>query len=103
MGKSKIRFIKKRGGSYSGKKSKDNSLTKWTKQEWQASDGGNSRRKTKSGKIITKKYLPKKAWENLDPKEKSKLNRSKAAAEKRGKQFSKSPKKVRNKISKYWK
>lgn len=98
------REYKAEGGSYSGglnKKAK--SLKKWTRQKWQASDGGNSRRTTKSGKTITKKYLPKKAWKNLDKKEIQALDRSKRKAEKQGKQFSKSPKKLTSKISNYWK
>lgn len=94
------RRYKAAGGSYSGglnKKAK--SLKKWTHQEWQASDGGNSQ----SGRKSVKKYLPKKAWANLDKKEIQALDRSKRWAEKQGKQFSKSPKKLTGKISNYWK
>lgn len=95
---------KKAGGGYKDKASKkQKSLKKWTKQEWTTSDGKPSRRLTKSGKEVVKKYLPKKAWDNLDKEEVKKLDRSKRKAEKKGEQFSSSPKKLRSKISKYWK
>lgn len=99
------RIYKAKGGGYSGgsKEKAKTGLSKWSKQRWQASDGGNSRRTTKTGKTIVKKYLPEKAWKNLDKKEVTALNRSKSKAEKQGKQFSKSPKKLTGKISKYWK
>jgi hypothetical protein len=97
------KIYKEKGGSYIGKKTKSNSLTKWTKQNWQASDGGNSYRKDKKGNKIVKKYLPEKAWNNLNKKEIVSLDNSKRKAEKKRKQFSKSPKKLTSKISDYWK
>ncbi len=94
---------KKAGGGYRGGPGKaQKSLRKWTKQKWQAADGGNSRIQ-KGGKTITRKYLPQSAWKSLDKKEIRSLNRSKAKAEKAGEQFSKSPEKLRSKISRHWK
>jgi hypothetical protein len=98
------KIYKSKGGGYKGRKpGLKNKLKKWSDQKWQASDGGNSRRTTGTGKKVVKKYLPKAAWSNLDKKEVSALNRSKSKAEKAGKQFSKAPKKLITKISKYWK
>lgn len=94
---------KKAGGGYKGGPGKaQKSLRRWTKQKWQAADGGNSRIE-KGGKTVTRKYLPKSAWKSLDKKEIKSLNRSKAIAEKSGEQFSQSPEKLRGKISRHWK
>lgn len=73
------------------KKSQE-SLKKWTKQEWTTSDG-----KPSEGK---KRYLPKKAWENLTPGEKAATNRAKAKGNKEGKQFVPQPKKIAQKTAK---
>jgi hypothetical protein len=45
---------KEAGGKYSGKKSSNNSLSKWTKQEWGTKSG-------KQSKETGERYLPKKA------------------------------------------
>jgi hypothetical protein len=69
------------------------SLDKWTDEEWTTSDG-----KPSKGK---KRYLPEKAWEALTPAEKRATNRAKAAGNKRGKQFVAQPKKVAKKAARY--
>jgi len=69
------------------------SLDKWTKEEWGTSDG-----KPSKGK---KRYLPKKAWESLTPAEKKATNRAKAKGNKKGKQFVAQPKKVAEKAARY--
>lgn len=95
---------KEAGGGYkSGKNKAQKALQKWNGEKWTTSDGGNSIRTTKSGKRIVKKYLPEKAWQNLDKKEVKALNQSKAKADKKGEQFSKAPKKLSKKVSKFWK
>jgi hypothetical protein len=74
---------KKAGGGYSGPKtSKQQSLSKWTKEEWTTSDGKPAIRLTG-----TTRYLPKKAWSQLSASEKVATNRKKVAASKSGKQF----------------
>lgn len=88
-----VQQYKKAGGGYSGAKSSDNSLSKWTKQEWTTSDG-----KPSEGK---KRYLPKKAWAALSPSEKAATNAAKAKGNKAGKQFVAQPKSVAKKASKY--
>ena len=49
-----VKKYKEAGGKYSGKKSSDNSLSKWTKQEWGTKSG-------KPSKETGERYLPKKA------------------------------------------
>jgi hypothetical protein len=88
-----VAAYKKAGGGYKGKKSKSNSLSKWTKQKWTTSDG-----KPSEGK---KRYLPAKAWKNLTASEKRATNAAKAKGNKKGKQFVKQPKAVAKKTAQY--
>ena len=71
------------------------SLKKWTKQEWTTSDGSKS-----DGK---KRYLPKKAWDELSPAEKAATNRAKSKGDggKTGKQHVAQPKKIAEKTAKH--
>lgn len=72
------------GGGYEGKKSKDNSLARWTDEEWD----------TKSGKESGKtgeRYLPKKARESLSDEEYARSTKTKRADSAKGRQFSKQP------------
>jgi hypothetical protein len=69
------------------------SLEKWTKEEWGTSDG-----KPSKGK---KRYLPKKAWESLTPAEKKATNRAKAKGNKKGEQFVAQPKKIAAKTARH--
>jgi hypothetical protein len=69
------------------------SLKKWTKEEWGTSDGKESKGK--------KRYLPKKAWDELSPAEKAATNKKKAAGNKKGKQFVAQPKKIAEKTAKH--
>ena len=88
-----VAAYKKAGGGYKGKKSKSNSLSKWTKQKWTTSDG-----KPSEGK---KRYLPAKAWKNLTASEKRATNAAKARGNKKGKQFVKQPKAIAKKTAQY--
>jgi hypothetical protein len=70
------------------------SLDSWTKQKW----------RTKSGKKSSKtgeRYLPEKAIKALSAKEYAATTRKKREDTKKGKQFSKQPKKVATKVRKY--
>ena len=85
---------KKSGGGYQGKKSKTNSLSKWTKQKW----------RTKSGKKSSEtgeRYLPEKAIKALSSKEYAATSRAKREGSKQGKQFVKQPKRIAKKVAKY--
>ena len=53
----------KRGGGYKGEKDElQKNLEKWTDEEWQTQEG-DARARGDGGE--TKRYLPKKAWENM--------------------------------------
>jgi len=86
-----VAIYKKKGGKFEGKKSSENSLAKWTRQEWRTSDGSKSEGK--------KRYLPDKAWDALSPAEKAATNRAKAEGDKKGKQFVKQPDKIAEKTA----
>lgn len=87
----------KAGGGYSGEKTKSQkSLSKWTKEEW----GTKSGKPSVQGKKATgERYLPKKARESLSSKEYAATSRKKREDTKKGKQFSKQPKKIAKKTS----
>ena len=88
-----VQEYKASGGGYVGKKSSDNSLSKWTDQKWKTSDGSPSEGK--------KRYLPEKAWSSLSTSEKAATNRAKAAGKALGKQFVAQPKTVVKKVAKF--
>jgi hypothetical protein len=82
---------KKSGGGYSGPKSSDNSLKKWSDQKWKTSDGSPSKGK--------KRYLPDNAWKSLSSGEKAATNKAKAKGNAQGKQFVAQPKKIAKKVA----
>jgi len=89
-----VAMYKEKGGGYTDKKDTNNSLVKWTNQDW----------RTKSGKpshVTGERYLPKKAIENLSNKEYRKTSRIKKEATEKGKQFSKQPEKIADKTKKF--
>jgi len=69
------------------------SLKRWTEQDWKTSDG-----KPSKGK---KRYLPAKAWDALSASEKAATNKAKASGNKAGKQFVAQPKSVAKKVKAY--
>jgi hypothetical protein len=93
------KLYKEAGGSYSGEKTKaQKSLSKWTKEDW----GTKSGKPSTQGKDATgERYLPKKARESLSKKEYSKTSAKKRADTAKGKQFSKQPKAIAKKTSRY--
>ena len=75
-------------------KKSQRSLRAWTKQKW----------RTKSGKKSSEtgeRYLPEKAIKSLSAAEYAATSRKKREDTKKGKQFSKQPKKVAKKVRKY--
>ena len=83
----------KAGGGYTGSKSKSQKrLKKWTKEKWRTSDKKPAIRKDSSGKTVTKRYLPDKAWKKLSAAEKAATNKKKTAGSKKGKQVVKNTK-----------
>tara|TARA_B100000497_G_C7480736_1_gene295205 strand:+ start:279 stop:692 length:414 start_codon:yes stop_codon:yes gene_type:complete len=78
------KYYKDSGGGYEGKKpsSKTNKLKKWGKEKWQTKDGAGDKAKQSDGS--TKRYLPKKAWSKLTPKQKAATDAKKRTASKSG-------------------
>jgi hypothetical protein len=79
---------KKRGGEYTtDAKNKDSSakhLDQWTQEEWQTKEGDG---KAKKADGTEKRYLPKKAWEQMSEKEKEKTDQKKQEGSREGKQY----------------
>jgi hypothetical protein len=78
------REYEKRGGDYKGEKDESQkNLEKWTDEEWQTQEG-DTRARGDDGE--TKRYLPKKAWENMSGEEKRETESKKRGGSKRGEQ-----------------
>ncbi len=78
------RKYEKQGGGYKGEKGESQkNLEKWTEEEWQTREGDANARKDDGE---TKRYLPKKAWENMGEEEKEKTDQKKREGSKRGQQ-----------------
>jgi hypothetical protein len=74
----------KRGGGYKGGKGESQkNLEKWTEEEWQTREGDADARRDGE----TKRYLPKKAWENMSEEEKEGTERKKREGSKKGQQY----------------
>ena len=80
------------------KSKSQNSLDSWTKEDWGTKSGKNS---TQGRKATGERYLPKKAREALNDEEYARSTAKKRAAARKGQQFSKQPKDVAKKTSKY--
>jgi len=85
-----VQMYKKQGGGYVGKKSADNKLAKWTREDW----GYSSKKQEGEGR-----YLPKKVWSKLSAGEKAATNAAKKKGTAEGKQFVPQPKKVAKKAA----
>ena len=79
-------------------KKSQKSLKKWTKQKWGTKSGKPS---TQGKKATGERYLPKKAREALSDEEYAATSRKKRKDPKKGKQFSKQPKKIAKKTAKH--
>lgn len=89
-----VRRYKAAGGRYKGPKSKSNSLTRWVRQDWT----------TKSGKpshVTGERYLPRKAFKSLTKSELASVNKLKRRAMRQGKQFSRMPKRISQKVKRF--
>ena len=73
----------KQGGGYKGEKDQSQkNLENWTDEEWQTKEGDANAR----GDGETKRYLPKKAWENMSEEEKEETENKKREGSKKGQQ-----------------
>lgn len=75
------REYEKQGGYKGGKGQSQKNLEKWTEGEWQTKEGDADARKDGE----TKRYLPKRAWENMSEEEKE--ERKKREGSKKGQQY----------------
>lgn len=85
-----VKLYKERGGGYVGKKTSENSLVKWTQEDWGYVGEPNHSR-----------YLPKKAREHLTVGEKIATDRAKNAGTRAGKQWVKQPERIARKTARY--
>jgi hypothetical protein len=89
-----VQDYKKEGGGYAGPKTEDNSLVKWTEEDWGTQSGEKS---TETGE----RYLPKKAREALTPSEYAKTTAKKRRDTAKGQQFSSQPGEIARKTAPY--
>ena len=76
------------------KHSTQKSLSNWTKEEWGTKSGKNS---TQGKKATGERYLPTSAIKSLSDAEYQRTSRKKREDTRKGKQFSKQPKKIAKK------
>ena len=79
-------------------KKSQRSLVAWTKQKWRTKSGKPS---TQGSKATGERYLPEKAIKALSPSEYAAPSAAKRKATRKGKQFSKQPKKIARKTKAY--
>jgi hypothetical protein len=83
------------GGGYKGPKKADNSLSKWSKEDWGTKSGKPS---TQGPEATGERYLPKAAREKLTPSEYAATTRAKREGTKAGKQFVPQPESIKKKV-----
>ena len=81
-----------------GLKKSQRSLKAWGKQKWRTKSGKPS---TQGPKATGERYLPEKAIKALSPAEYAASSAAKRKATRGGKQFSKQPKKIAKKTSRF--
>ncbi|GAA0598432.1 hypothetical protein GCM10009416_40760 [Craurococcus roseus] len=83
---------KKKGGGYQGRKTADNHLAQWTKEDWGTKSGRASR-------STGERYLPRRAREKLSDEEYGRSTAAKRRDTAKGKQFSRQPTEVARKMA----
>lgn len=79
-----VQAYKRRGGGYLGRKTADNHLVQWEREDWGTKSGRDSRE-------TGERYLPKDAREALTPAEYQRTSDKKRADSKAGRRVSKQP------------
>ena len=79
-------------------KKSQQSLKSWTQEEWGTKSGKPS---TQGPKATGERYLPKKARESLSSAEYAATSKKKREDTKKGKQFSRQPKKIAKKTARH--
>ncbi|MBV9654729.1 MAG: hypothetical protein JOZ42_09220 [Acetobacteraceae bacterium] len=87
-----VQLYKAKGGGYRGKKTADNHLAEWTREDWGTKSGRKSR---DSGE----RYLPRRARAVLSNSEYQQTTQKKRADTRKGRQFSPQPEAVARKVA----
>jgi len=89
-----VKRYKDAGGQYVGKKSPQNSLTRWSHQQWRTKSGSPS-------SVTGERYLPTKAIKALSPQKYRETSLKKKRDQENGLHYSKQPKKIASITKKY--
>ena len=89
-----VRLYEERGGGFKGRKTEDNHLLRWEREEWDTKSGCKS---LETGE----RYLPKAAREALTPEEYRRTTAKKRADLKAGRQVSRQPRTISEKTTRY--
>lgn len=89
-----VKLYKEKGGQYIGQKTANNSLAKWTRQNWMTKSGLPSH-------ITGERYLPEKAIKALTNKQYEQTTKLKRESMKKNIQYSKQPINITHIIKKY--
>ena len=87
-----VQEYKRRGGGYKGRKTGDNHLVQWTKEDWGTASG-------KKSEDTGERYLPRAAREKLTKEEYARTTAKKRADTRAGRQHSAQPKDVARKTA----
>jgi hypothetical protein len=87
-----VQEYKRRGGGYRGRKTGDNHLVQWTKEDWGTRSG-------KKSEETGERYLPRAAREKLTKEEHARTTAKKRADTRAGRQHSAQPKDVARKTA----
>jgi hypothetical protein len=89
-----VQIYRQEGGGYIGRKTSDNSLVRWTEQDWRTASG---RPSLETGE----RYLPAAAFDALTEEEIDETNKAKRRGMRRGKQFVPQPDEIAAKTAKF--
>lgn len=83
------------GGGYKGPKKADNSLSRWTREDWGTRSGKPS---TQGSEATGERYLPRRAREKLTASEYAATTRAKREGMRQGKQYVPQPESIKKKV-----
>lgn len=93
-----VRRYKDAGGGYRGRRSRSNSLVRWTRQRWRTKSG----RPSVVGRGASgERYLPERAIRRLSSREYAATTRAKRRSMRRGEQYSRQPRGLVGKVRRY--
>lgn len=83
------------GGGYKGPKKADNSLSRWSREDWGTRSGKPS---TQGSEATGERYLPRRAREKLTASEYAATTRAKREGMRQGKQYVPQPESIKKKV-----